>query len=165
MSPYKERLTQAMAEIAMDSRVVFLGQGVRYEGVYYHDTLPDQADRLEMPVAEEMQLGIAIGMSLAGLVPVCLYPRWNFLFLAMNQLVNHLDVMEPHVIVRVGIGTEKPLDPGPQHTGSFFTQVRDMLKNTRCVSIGKDTDAVAVYRNALAQPGPWLIEEDGRLYG
>ena len=47
--------------------------------------------RLEMPVDEEMQMGITIGLAMQGIVPVSFYPRWNFLILALNQLVNHLD--------------------------------------------------------------------------
>jgi hypothetical protein len=39
---------------------------------------------IELPVAEEMQMGMTLGMALAGFVPVSIYPRWNFLLLAMN---------------------------------------------------------------------------------
>ena len=38
-----------------------------------------------------MQMGITIGMLMSGYVPISIYPRWNFLLLAINQLVNHLD--------------------------------------------------------------------------
>ena len=54
---------------------------------------------LEMPVDEEMQMGMTNGLAVAGTVPVSIYPRWNFLLLAVNQLVNHLDRMKfrPHI--------------------------------------------------------------------
>ncbi len=77
--------------------------------------------RLELPVAEEMQLGMAIGMSLSGALPICIYPRFNFLLLAVNQLVNHLDKLplystyRPKVLIRTAVATGYPLDPGPQH--------------------------------------------------
>ena len=28
---------------------------------------------------------------MSGKIPVSIFPRWNFLLLAINQLVNHLD--------------------------------------------------------------------------
>ena len=36
-------------------------------------------------------MGMTIGLLMAGKIPVSIYPRWNFLLLAINQLVNHLD--------------------------------------------------------------------------
>ena len=51
----------------------------------------DKKKLIELPVAEEMQMGMTIGMLMKGFVPVSIYPRWNFLLLSINQLVNHLD--------------------------------------------------------------------------
>ena len=42
-------------------------------------------------MAEELQMGITTGLALNGSIPVSIFPRWNFLMLAMNQLINHLD--------------------------------------------------------------------------
>ena len=36
-------------------------------------------------------MGMAIGLSLSGFIPVCCYPRFDFFILALNQAVNHLD--------------------------------------------------------------------------
>jgi pyruvate/2-oxoglutarate/acetoin dehydrogenase E1 component len=74
---------------------------------------------LELPVTEEMQMGMSTGLALGGHVPVSIYPRWNFLLLAVNQIVNHLDKLpivsnggyQPKVIIRTGIGSERPLHP------------------------------------------------------
>ena len=76
----------------------------------------DMSRRLELPVVEEMQMGMSTGMALAGLVPVTIYPRWNFLLLATNQIVNHLDKLKhmsnggyrPKVIIRTGVGCRGP---------------------------------------------------------
>ena len=40
------------------------------------------------PLAEDAMTGVAIGMSLAGLRPIHVHIRMDFLMLAMNQLVN-----------------------------------------------------------------------------
>ena len=42
-----------------------------------------------LPVAEEMQMGISVGLAIDGFVPISIFPRWNFLLLGMNQLINH----------------------------------------------------------------------------
>ena len=69
---------------------------------------------LELPVTEEMQMGMSTGLALGGHVPVSIYPRWNFLLCAVSQVVSHLDKLsamsdggfQPKVIIRTGIGSE-----------------------------------------------------------
>ena len=155
-----------MQEIAQDARVVFLGQGVRASGTFMSTTLQDVPldKRIELPVAEEMQLGMSIGMAIAGMIPVSVYPRFNFLILAMNQLVNHLNVMQPHVIVRVGVGSTKPLDPGPQHRGDMTEAFRLLMPNTPIVRLESAEQIVPEYRAALERNGPTILVEIADLY-
>ena len=147
-SDYRNALTAAMTELASDGRVMFLGQGVCDPGTFMSATLDHLPldKRIELPVAEEMQMGMSIGLALAGFIPISIYPRWNFLILAANQLVNHLDKMQPHVIVRVGVGSTKPLDPGPQHRGDFTEAFRLMMPNTHIESLDHATDVATAYR-------------------
>ena len=155
-----------MQELATDDRVVFLGQGVRDAGTFMSTTLQDVSldKRIELPVAEEMQLGMSIGMAIAGMIPVSVYPRFNFLILAMNQLVNHLNVMQPHVIVRVGVGSTKPLDPGPQHRGDMTEAFRLLMPNTPIVRLESAEQIVPEYRAALERNGPTILVEIADLY-
>ena len=90
---YFEELKRSMDFLAQDSRTVFIGQAVEVAGTAMSNTLKDVslAQRFELPVAEEMQMGMSLGMALQGLIPVSIYPRWNFLLLAINQLINHFD--------------------------------------------------------------------------
>ena len=155
-----------MWELATDDRAVFLGQGVRDAGTFMSTTLQNVPldKRIELPVAEEMQLGMSIGMALAGYVPVSVYPRWQFFLLASNQAVNHLDKMKPHVIVRVGVGSTKPLDPGPQHKGDLTEAFRLLMPNTAIVRL-EDTESIhREYRNALHRAGPTILVEIADLY-
>lgn len=126
---YKECLTSEMNELAKNPHVFFLGQQVADQDFY--GTLKDIPidRRIEMPVAEEMQMGISIGMALEGLCPVSIYQRMDFLPRAMDQIVNHLDIIDklskgrfcPKVIIRTTIGSKEPLDTGLQHS-------KDMIK-------------------------------------
>lgn len=153
-----------MAMLAADSRVVFLGQGVECPGTFMSTTLEGLPRRVELPVAEEMQMGMAIGLALAGFVPVTVYPRWNFLLLAASQLVNHLDKMHPHVIVRVGIGSEKPLHPGPQHVGDMTDAFRLLMPSTFIVRLETAADVVPAYARALERDWPTVLVETADLY-
>lgn len=163
---YRAALTEAMNELAQDERTVFLGQAVACKGTYMSATFEGvpQDKLIELPVAEEMQAGMCIGMALDGYIPICIYPRYNFALLAMNQLVNHLDKMQPHVIVRVGIGSTRPLDPGPQHRGDMTEAFRLLMPNTNIVRINDAADAGPAYVEALSSTGPSILVEQADRY-
>lgn len=163
---YKAALSQAMEELGADPRVVFLGQGCACPGTFMSTTLQGvpASRRIELPVFEETQLGMSIGLALTGLVPVSIFPRWNFLILAANQLVNHLDKMQAQVIVRVGIGSSKPLDPGSQHTSEFTEAFRLMMPDTHFARLENAADITREYRLALRRPGPTILVESANLY-
>ena len=155
-----------MEELALDPRVLFLGQGVLDAGTFMSTTLQGVPEdkRIELPVMEEAQLGMSIGLALSGYVPVSVFPRWNFLILAANQLVNHLDKMGGRVIVRVGVGSSKPLDPGEQHKGDYTEAFRQMMPNTYITKLEKASDIITEYRAALHRDGPSILVEVADLY-
>ena len=93
---YFEELKRSMTWLGEQENTLFLGQAVAYPGTGMTNTLVDvpKAKLIEMPVNEDMQMGMSIGMSLNGTVPISIYPRWNFMILAANQIVNHLDKLK-----------------------------------------------------------------------
>ncbi len=154
-----------MEFLAGDKRVVFVGQAVACAGTAMSNTLkkvpPEKL--VELPVAEEMQMGMATGLALAGHVPVSIFPRWNFLLLAVNQLVGHLDKLplmsnggyRPKVIVRTGIGSVRPLHPHHQHVGDFTDAFRLMCQTIEIIRLEEPGDIFPAYRRALER-------EDGK---
>jgi len=164
---YREELTKAMAMLSENPLTVFIGQAVARPGTAMSTTLAavPLAQRLELPVMEEAQLGMATGMALAGWLPVCLYPRWNFLLLATNQLVNHLDKLplysayRPRVIIRTAVATPEPLDPGPQHLGDFTNAFKSMLSTIEVVRLNRAKDIVDSYHAAMTAAGSTLLVE------
>lgn len=158
-----------MRLLAADPRVVFIGQNVAYPGNVIFDSLDGvpMNQRIELPVIEETQMGMAIGMSLTGYIPVSIYPRMDFLLLCMNQLVNHLDKISlmsnggynPKVIIRTKVGAKTPLDAGPQHTQDHTEALRSMLTTVRVVKLTDLSQAVAVYREALEADVSTLVVE------
>ena len=171
---YKEELTKAMRYLASQEHTLFLGQGVRYPGHAMFSTLTDipMGKRIEMPVAEDMQMGISIGLSLQGYIPVSIYPRMDFLIIAMNQLVNHLDKFKqmthgefcPKVIIRTMIGSKTPLDGGIQHTGDYNIGLCMMLDNVEVVMLEKPESILPSYSRALVSSGSTILIEKGDLY-
>lgn len=134
---YKEALIAAMRSLAEDPKVCFIGYGVRHGG-QAGGTLrgihPDQL--IETTVAENLMVGMAIGLALAGRRPVVYLERFDFVLNAMDAIVNHLDKAEeisgfefsPAVILRVVVGNRrKPLLTGATHTQDFTAALRSMV--------------------------------------
>ena len=134
---YKEEITAAMDSLASDPLVRFVGYGVRYGGKAM-GTLRNvpESQLIETPVAENLMVGLAIGMALKGLRPVVFIERFDFILNAMDAIVNHLDKIEtmsrgefaPSVILRVVVGNCcKPLYTGETHTQDFTKAMREMV--------------------------------------
>ena len=166
---YRDELIKAMSMLAEHPQTIFLGQAVRSTGTAIYHTikhLPENK-RIELPVAEEMQLGISTGLALKGFIPVSIYPRWNFLILATNQVVNHLDKMEvmsdgqfkPKVIIRTCVGSVNPLMPGPQHDSDFTDAFRLMCRNIEIVRLEKADEVFPEYERALDSPRSTILVE------
>ncbi len=146
-----------MEYLARDPRTVFLGQAVACPGTAMSNTLKNvpREKLLELPVAEELQMGMSTGLALGGHVPVSFFPRWNFLLLAVNQVVNHLDKLpiisdfRPKVIIRTGIGSVRPLHPQHQHVGDFTDAFRLMCKTIEVIRLDEPQDVFPAYQKAL----------------
>ena len=155
---------------------IFLGQAVAVPGTAMSNTLTNVPEKrkIELPVAEEMQMGMAIGLALEGYVPITIYPRWNFLLLAVNQLVNHLDRIpeiskenyKPKVIIRTGIGSLRPLHPQSQHTGDFSEAFKLMLNNVQVIRLEEPEQIFPAYQKAYDREDgiSSLIVEYGDYY-
>ena len=148
-----------MTLLADHPQTLFIGQAVQYEGTGLYDSMVHipKEKKMELPVAEYFQCGLANGMALSGLIPVSTFPRWNFLLMGVDQIVNHLDKFKemsngkflPKVIIRVAVGSERPVDPQCQHKGNFSEAFRLMCKNTEVIELHEATDIVPAYQKAL----------------
>ena len=137
---------------------LFLGQAVEYAGTGMTNTLKDvdKSKLLEMPVNEDMQMGMSLGMALNGTVPISIYPRWNFLVLAANQIVNHLDKIKimsdggyaPKVIIRTSIGSQRPLHPQHQHIGDFTSGFKALCDTIDIIRLDEPCQIFEAYQYA-----------------
>ena len=166
---YKKELTKAMTWLGKKQETIFLGQTVEYNGSPMFASLKnvDMKKRIEMPVAEELQMGISLGMCLEGFIPISIYPRIDFLICATNQLVNHVNHCEemsrgefkPGIIIRTMIGNTKPLYPGIQHCSDHTEALKLLCPNIRVRLLSVKEEIFKEYKDAfkLAQRGKSTI--------
>jgi pyruvate/2-oxoglutarate/acetoin dehydrogenase E1 component len=153
-----------MDYLSRDSRTIFLGQAVAEPGTAMSNTLKNvpKEKLIELPVAEEMQMGMSLGLAFDGKIPISIYPRWNFLLCAVNQLINHVDKFpylcngfNSKVIVRTSIGSERPLHPNFQHIGDFTESFKLMCKTIEIIRLDDPSQIFPAYERAL-------LREDNR---
>ena len=171
---YKDELIRSMKWLGEKDNTLFLGQATAFSGHAISGTLTEvPKDKLiELPVMEEVQMGICTGLSLEGYVPISIYPRFNFMVLAINQLVNHMDKMKemskgmlvPKVIVRVAVGAKKPIDGGSQHTQNFTESIKHMLTDTVLVELTEPEQVFSTFEEAYNRNGSTVVIEWGDYY-
>lgn len=168
---YHKTICNQMEKFAEDPKVLFLGQQVLSEDFY--DTLINipQHSRREMPVAEDMQLGISIGLALQGFLPISIYQRMDFIPRAFDQLVNHLNLIKelsrelynPKVIIRTTIGSKAPLDVGLQHRKDL-TEILKVAVNFPVLKVTTPEEVNSAYDLARTIDSPICIIEVQDLY-
>ena len=171
---YKDEVIKAMELLSKDGRVLFLGQSVTFPGSVVYGTLGtiDNSKKIELPIMEEVQAGMAIGLSLKGHIPVSIYSRIDFMWRAADQLVNHLDKIEemsegkfkPKVIVRTLVGSKTPFYPGLQHCSDYTDVFKLLFKNIDVVKLEKKEDIVPAYENALKSSKSTILIAISDLY-
>jgi pyruvate/2-oxoglutarate/acetoin dehydrogenase E1 component len=174
---YFDELKRAMDWLSEKPDTIFLGQAVEYPGTAITNTLKDvNKDKLlEMPVNEDMQMGMSIGMALNGTVPISIYPRWNFLLLAANQIVNHLDKLKimsngeytTKVIIRTSIGSQRPLHPQHQHISDFTGGFKAMCDQVDIIRLDEPHQIFEAFKYAYERTDnrPTILVEWGDYYG
>lgn len=166
---YSNEIVRSMKLLAKNKKTIFLGQSVVYPGNLIYKTTKEIKDnqKIELPVFEETQMGMSIGLALQGFLPITTYPRFDFLILALNQLVNHLDkfplitnkIFQPKVIVRVLVGAKKPLDGGEQHTQNYVNEIKRMLKTINVYDLKNSNDVYKSYVKAMkSKKSSFMVE-------
>lgn len=135
---YKESLTNQMNSFARDPLARFVGYGL-LNGKGGNGTMKEiPNDKIyEVTVAENLMMGMAMGLALKGLRPMVILERFDFIGNCFDALVNHIDKAAiisrgqwtPGVIVRVVVGnSRKPLFTGATHTQDFTEAFRKILR-------------------------------------
>jgi len=174
MISYKEELQRA-TNLLGENGYLFFGQNMRFGGTsMYHmiKHLPE-AQRIEIPVFEDIQMGMSIGLALNGIKVCSVFPRMDFIILAINQIVNHADRVRlmsdgqfklKGLIIRTAIGSVSPLMPGEQHSGDYCDGIQQMCKEIKVIKLKKAEQIYSAYENAINSDIPTILVEIPDLY-
>lgn len=174
MGAYYDALSLAMEWLGQQERTIFFGQGVGNAGTQLSksfDGVPAEK-RIEFPVAEEMQIGLCVGASLNGFIPISIIPRWDFALRAADAIVHSLDRLplysdggyRPRVIIRTAVPSIRPFNPGTQHDGDFSEAFRLMLRTVRIIELEDATEILPAYQTALELNGSTILVEYAAKY-
>jgi pyruvate/2-oxoglutarate/acetoin dehydrogenase E1 component len=172
-----EALREAIAEeMRRDESVFCIGEDIGVPGGWggaFTVTLgleKEFPDRLiDTPIAELGFFGVAVGAAMTGMRPIADVQYGDFLFLAMDQIVNNAAKMRymSGGTVRVPMVMRAPIGAtgrGSQHAQSmerYFTGVPGL----KIVAVSNAYDAKGVLKAAVRDDNPVLVFEHKLLYG
>jgi pyruvate dehydrogenase E1 component beta subunit len=166
-----EATDQAMQ---LDESVIIIGQGTRDRG-HIFGSVEGLFDKygpqrvIEMPLSENAIAGICVGAALNGLRPMLILQRVDFMFLALDQIINHASKyhfmfggkVKVPVTIRLIIG--KGWGQGPQHSQSLHSMFSH-FPGIRVVMPSNPYDAKGLLLNSIFSDDPSVIFEGRPLY-
>jgi len=162
------------AEMARDERVVVLGQDVGRNGGVFRATEGlfekfGESRVVDTPLAEGMIAGAAVGLAMAGMVPVAEIQFLGFSYQAMHQVAGQIARLryrsqgrfEPAITIRspFGGGVRTP----ELHSDSLEGQLAN-LPGLKVVMPATASDAKGLLASAIRDPDPVLFLEPLRGY-
>jgi pyruvate dehydrogenase E1 component alpha subunit len=167
---FKNAVTEAMTEIGK-ANSVFIGYNVKYGNAMGNLVNVENSKKIETPVAENLMAGLAIGMSFEGFIPVLYYERHDFMLVAADAIINHIDKIEriSHgefkvpVIIRAVTADAGPFYSGITHSQDF-TNVLKALVTFPVLDPVTGVDVLKAVRGAKASGRPAIIIERKSRY-
>jgi 2-oxoisovalerate dehydrogenase E1 component beta subunit len=161
-------------EMAADDRIVVLGEDIGVRGGVFRITqgFVDEFGEqrvIDTPLAESMIVGLAIGMSLHGLLPVAEIEFADFIHPAFDQIVSEAARMRYRtngdfalpMVIRVPWG-------GGIHGALYHSQSIEAfyghVPGLKVVAPSTPADAAGLLRSAIRDPDPVLFLEHKKTY-
>jgi pyruvate dehydrogenase E1 component beta subunit len=173
---YAQAVNEALRQLLRtDERVFLIGQGVVspwYVGTTTVGLLEEFGERrvIDTPVSENGVTGAGIGAAIAGMCPIIVHPRMDFMYNAMDQIVNHAanwfsmfgrQVNVPLVIWGI---VNRGGEQAAQHSQALqavFTHVPGL----KVVMPATPYDAKGLLISAVRDKNPVIFIDDRWLYG
>jgi hypothetical protein len=167
---YKEAMNLAMKELG-DKGAIFIGYNVAKGDAMGTLKEVSSEQKLETPVAENLMSGLAIGMSFEEFLPVLYFERHDFMMVAMDAIVNHIDKIEriSHgefkvpVIIRAVTADGGPFYSGITHSQDF-TEVLKAAVSFPVYDPKSGKEILEAFRNARDSKRPAIIVERKSRY-
>ena len=167
---FKAAINEVMTRIGKENSV-FIGYNVKNGNAMGTLGGVDDSQKIETPVAENLMTGLAIGMSFEGYKPVVYFERHDFMLVAADAIVNHINYIEriSHgefkvpVIIRSVVADSGPFYSGPTHSQDFTDGFKALVKFPVYVpETGKE--AYQAYMKALESERPCMVVEKKSCY-
>src|SRR3990167_5679760 len=173
---YKEQIVKAMEELAKESDTLFIGQGLSVGDRVYgtFNTIPT-IKCLELPTAENLAVGVAMGLCLKGFRPILVFQRMDFMLVCADAIINHMALIPRMsggqvkfpLIIRAIIGSQdrEKFDVGLQHSKDLTYVFDPWIGHT--MKLGLEDDIVKSYLDEYKNPtvtGALFVEQKD-LYG
>jgi hypothetical protein len=162
---YKEAIKEAMTDLGA-AGCTFHGYSIvpgdAMESLV--DVPPSQ--KFETPVAENLMVGLAIGMSFEGFKPVVYFERHDFMLCAADAICNHMDKIEriSHGEFKVPVILKTVVDDGglfysgPTHSQDFTKTFQEMV-DFPVIDTHSPEEVIAAYKYAKNCNGPVMVVE------
>jgi len=154
---------------------VLIGQGVTSPW-YVGSTTRGLIDRyghsrvVDTPVSENAVTGAAAGMALAGMRPIVVHPRMDFMLLAMDAIVNQIANWRfmfggeaggvPLVIWSI---VNRGGEQGAQHSQALHAMLAH-VPGLKVVAPSSPRSAIGLFWSAVNDPDPVVLVDDRWLY-
>ena len=167
---FKEAVTKAMTELS-DQGAIFIGYSlIPGDAMGTLKNVPN-TQKIETPIAENLMMGLAIGMSFEGFKPVVYFERHDFMLVAADAIVNHLDKIDrislgefkPSVILKTIVDDGGLFYSGPTHSQDFTKTFKTLVNFPVLVPETAD-EALDMYRFAMQNSGSTMIVEKKSLH-
>lgn len=167
---YKEANISAMSALG-DLGAIFIGYSLVPGDAMGTLKNVSKSQKIETPVAENLMVGLGIGMSFEGFLPVIYFERHDFMLVAMDAIVNHLDKInrishgefKPKVILKTVVDDGGLFYSGPTHSQNFTDAFSSML-NFQVLDATSPTKLLQMYNFAAKTENPVMIVEHKNLF-
>ena len=168
---YKDAVLESMTNLGSDKDFMCIGYNVLYGDAM--GTLKHVASdkKIETPVAENLMMGLAIGCSFEGFKPIVYFERHDFMMVAMDAIVNHLDKIErishgeykTPIIIRAITADAGPFYSGITHSQDF-TKTLEEAVDFPVITPTTGPEVLQAFKGAFESGRPSIIIERKSLY-
>jgi len=170
-----EAITHALNDaMSQDDRVILLGQDIGKNGGVLRATDGLQATYgeqrvIDMPLAENLIAGTAVGMAAQGLRPVAEFQFMGFIYPAIDQIINHAARMRNRTRGRLSCGAvfRAPYCGGigaPEHHSESTEAIFSHIPGIRVVIPSSPARAYGLLLAAIASEDPVVFLEPKKIY-
>ena len=173
---YSLAINEALHQMmAADDTVFLIGQGVNSPW-YVGNTAQGLLDRfgreriIDTPVSENAMTGAAVGAALAGMKPVTVHPRMDFMFYAFDPIINeaanwyYMNGGAASVPVVIWGIINRGGEQAAQHSQALHA-IFSHVPGLKVVMPSTAYDAKGLMIAAIQDPNPVVFIDDRWLYG